>query len=140
MFSGLKDHQYSVESRKTPEYNCIAWAAGDNSRPWWPMPWENDPPYYWPEVSDDESLSTFISGFQKIGYEVCDNGNLEPGYEKIAFYEQDGEISHAARQEANGMWTSKCGDLQDILHESLNALTGERYGQVVCFMSRKWRG
>jgi hypothetical protein len=30
-----------------------------------------------------------ISAFETIGYVVCDDGKVEPGFEKIALYEDD---------------------------------------------------
>jgi hypothetical protein len=39
--------------------------------------------------------------------------------------------THAARQLDNGKWTSKLGQLEDIEHESLEALSGAVYGSVV---------
>ena len=32
LFSNLVQNEYRVTSNETPEYNCIAWAAGDSSR------------------------------------------------------------------------------------------------------------
>ncbi|NEQ98314.1 MAG: hypothetical protein F6K30_16615 [Cyanothece sp. SIO2G6] len=135
---GLKGKRFTVTSPRTPSYNCIAWAAGESFRPWWPLPYAeiNNPPYYWPETSQDESLEDFISGFGKIGYECCDNGEWEDGYEKVAMYVQDGEVTHMARQENSGRWTSKCGNLQDIEHSSPDALC-DQYGEIACFMKRK---
>src|SRR5437867_2752028 len=96
-FPKLRASKYKTTSPATPRYNCIAWAAGDNSRFWWPKPIA---PYYWPEeVAMEESLGSFIQAFQLLGYEVCDTGELEPGFEKIAIYVgANGIPKHAARQ------------------------------------------
>lgn len=71
-----------------------------------------------------------------MGYEVCDNTELEVGFEKIAIYgDSDGEATHAARQLPNGKWTSKLGRWEDIEHE-LEGLTGEMYGEVKQILKR----
>ena len=77
--------------------------------------------------------------FLAAGYELCGDGNLEDGYEKIAIYAKDGEPTHAARQLGDGRWTSKLGKYEDIEHDSLDALNGEgfgEYGSVALFMVR----
>lgn len=45
-FPLLDPGNYSVESDESQDYNCAAWAAGDNSRLWWPEPDLIE--YYWP--------------------------------------------------------------------------------------------
>ena len=70
---------------------------------------------------------------------MCEDGNLEPGYEKVAIYAMDGEPTHAARQLQNGWWTSKLGKYEDIDHDSLEELQGYGfgdYGRVAVFMAR----
>lgn len=140
-FQSLKKSNYCVTSKITPVYNCIAWAAGENDRPWWPVPYPSAP-YYWPESDKDQLLEDFISGFGTLGYISCENGNLEEGYEKVAIYiDETGEVSHMARQLSTGLWTSKCGDLEDIQHnlEDLEGGDGYGYGKVSHFMKRKKR-
>ena len=89
-FPNLRNTGYRVESPRTRDYNCVAWAAGDSKRPWWPVDIDS---YYWPEEPRVESLSAFISAFGSLGYEVSDNSNLEIGFEKVAIYIQDLRIS-----------------------------------------------
>ena len=70
---------------------------------------------------------------------MCGNGSLEDGYEKVAIYARDGELTHAARQLRDGRWTSKLGKYEDIEHDSLEALYGDGYGEygsVAVFMVR----
>lgn len=56
------------------------------------------------------TLQSFVLAFEHLGYRVCTSGMLEEGVEKIALYAaSDGEPTHAARQLANGGWTSKLG-------------------------------
>ncbi|TAF36353.1 MAG: hypothetical protein EAZ69_10585 [Oscillatoriales cyanobacterium] len=49
--------------------------------------------------------------------------------------DSNGIPTHAARQLANGKWTSKLGWLEDIEHE-LDGLTGDRYGVVGQILKR----
>ncbi len=74
--------------------------------------------YYWVEgVTDELTMSAFIEAYQTLGYELCDNYQLESGFEKIAIYAiDDGEPIHAARQLPTGKWTSKLGRWEDIRH------------------------
>lgn len=61
---------------------------------------------------------------------------MEIGFEKIAIYGSDHGPTHASRQLADGKWTSKLGDADDIEHETLEALEGAIYGSVVHIMKR----
>lgn len=107
-------------------YNCIAWAANETHRLWWP-----DPNVYWPPgISLDGSLESFIQAFKSKGYEPCDSSDYEVGFQKIALYVGDNDRpTHAARQVPSGFWTSKLGQNLDIEHE-LSALEGGMYGRV----------
>jgi hypothetical protein len=115
--------EYTVTSPKSQEYNCFAWAAGDQERWWQPTPEDE---FYWVEgVPMEETLSDYIQAYQTLGYITCDNVALAAGYEKIALYvRDDGVPIHAARQLTTGKWASKIGALEDIEHE-LEGLTGE---------------
>jgi hypothetical protein len=71
-----------------------------------------------------------------LGFEPCDSGEVEEGFEKVAIYtDAGGEPTHAARQLANGRWTSKLGYLEDIEHD-LDAVAGTHYGRVRAFLRR----
>lgn len=87
-FPNLSKTEYSITSKQTVSYNCFAWAAGENQR-WW-SPIDPDNIYYWVEgVTDELTISAFIEAYQTLGYELCDNYELEVGFEKIAFtYQQ----------------------------------------------------
>lgn len=77
--------------------------------------------------------------FRSYGYELCENGILESGFEKIAVYARDNKPQHAARQLATGLWTSKLGRYQDIEHATPEELEGDgnrEYGRIVAFMRR----
>ena len=133
IFPNLRQTPYSTDSPRTPKYNCIAWAAGADDRPWWPT---DIKPYYWPDEPRIESLPAFIQAFKGLGYEICDDQNFEPAFEKVAIYaDESATPTHMARQLNSGHWSSKCGDLEDITH-MLEGLEGDLYGKVVCIMKR----
>ena len=108
----LKPDNHQETSAATPIYNCIAWAAGDAKRSWWPVGG------YWPKsVPREETLEAFVGVFEGLGYRLCEDASLEDGYEKIAIYmNAGGEPTHAALQLPDGNWTSKLGGLEDITH------------------------
>ena len=125
---------YQITSPGTNEYNCIAWAAHDTTRFWWPT---RVPPYYWPEkVPFEETVDAFVQAFSVQGYKRCPTSELEPGFEKVAIYVvPNGIPKHAARQLISGRWTSKLGRNVDIEH-SLEGLVGTTYGTVGCILRR----
>jgi hypothetical protein len=134
VFPGLAGTVYQITSPIDRHYNCIAWAAGESHRWWWPVPYGR---YYWPPgVLSSETLEAFSEAFRLLGYEDCDLEILEAGFEKIALFAYpDGFPTHAARQLPTGRWTSKLGELEDIEHD-LHALAGIQYGNVAKVMKR----
>ncbi len=138
IFGKLNSENHVQTSPETPFYNCIAWAAGEDHRWWQP----NAPAflgYYWPPgAPSGMEFDCLIGAFRTLGYSTCDNGSLEPGFEKVALYAKpDGKWSHAARQLPSGKWTSKLGKLEDIQHDDPDVIAGSTYGAVSCYMSRK---
>jgi hypothetical protein len=135
LFPNLQEKGYDLTSPETPFYNCVAWAAGDTARWWWPDP--NDQ-YYWPPgIPRNETLQAFILLFNNIGYTVCVDAKYEEAFEKVAIYVDDltGKPTHVARQVAAGRWTSKLGSLVDIEHD-INGVSGRRYGSIAAIMKR----
>lgn len=132
-FPKLAPAGYGVTSEETVEYNCIAWAAGDSARWWWPVK-----EYYWPsEAPLEETLDAFAVAYRTLGYAACPDGTLEAGFEKVALYaDATGTPTHAARQLENGRWSSKLGELEDIEH-TLEGLEGAAYGVPRLFMKRR---
>ncbi|OZE22149.1 hypothetical protein CH262_18940 [Rhodococcus sp. 05-2255-1e] len=61
---------------------------------------------------------------------------LEADREKIAVYAKNGVPTHAARQLADGTWTSKCGKSNDITHMDTEHVGGDIYGEVAFYMAR----
>jgi hypothetical protein len=134
LFSRLRGTPYRITSPANDVYNCIAWAAGDTNRWWWP----GDPAQtYWPVgVPRLETLLAFRDAFASLGYMACEQTGLESGFEKIAlFADADGIPTHGARQLTNGRWTSKLGVSEDIEH-ALEDITGTVYGSVVQVLKR----
>jgi hypothetical protein len=127
-----------VTSPATPQYNCIAWAAKDALRNWWP---DDQDIGFWPITRREESIDAFIEAYRTLGYEPCIGGLLEEGIEKIAIFgtqNRDGSSNptHAALQLESGKWTSKLGPFEDVTHESVDDVNGPVYGKALLFMSR----
>jgi hypothetical protein len=133
LFPGLRDSGYVITSPMDDRYNCIAWAAHDEARWWWP-----DDDSHWPDGAPrEETIAAFVVAFGNLGFFSCDDSLIEPGYEKIAIYTSpDGMPTHVARQLPSGLWTSKLGQLQDIRHQ-LEDLAGSAYGSCAYFLKRE---
>lgn len=133
-FPKLSLTDLKVTSPPDLTYNCIAWAAGEEDRFWWPSPQS-----YWPTgLPLITNLKNFIDAFSTLGYTPCDSFHLEDGFEKVAIYidPQTSHPKHMARQLPNGTWTSKLGPQWDIQHKTLIGLEGIEYGQPVRALRR----
>lgn len=130
-FPRLRD--FRITSEPTCDYNCIGWGAGEDDRWWEP----NNPDGYWPEgVPASMAPKALEAAYATIGYARCNDGTLEPGFEKIAlFVGSNGKWSHAARQLPSGRWTSKMGKAHDIEHD-LPTMSGGAYGTIWAYMRR----
>ena len=130
-FPNLSSSQYGKTSDQNGLYNCIAYAAGDTST-WW------DNKAYWPQKAKKGKTTQHLVGvYRTLGYQVCDNGELEEGFEKVTIYaNRIGNWKHAAKQLENGHWSSKLGEEEDIFHSTPKALEGEIYGAVAQFLKR----
>jgi hypothetical protein len=102
----------------------VAYAANDLTRKW-----DSGmlllPGYYWPPgAMRGAGIEALVSAFEVLGYEICSGADLEEGYEKVALYvNQFGSWEHAARQEEDGWWSSKLGNLEDIRHPTPYAVS-----------------
>jgi hypothetical protein len=134
----LKNSSYKVTSPDTGSYNCIAYAARDESRYWDPsgIP---VPGYYWPpNAQRGLTIEALESAFATIQFVRCADGANEANYDKVALYaDASGMWTHAARQRDDGLWESKLGESFDIRHKNPYALTGREYGSVWYYMKRK---
>jgi len=82
LLPNLKPGAYRIMSPEATQYNGIAGAAGI-SEEWW------DPAmgYPWPaDLPHDVSVETLGKVYERCGFVVCDNAELEHGLEKIAIY------------------------------------------------------
>jgi hypothetical protein len=129
-------------SKDTTDYNCFAFALHDETDWYSPLPTSG---YYWPadKIARNTALPTMIEMYRyEGGFEPCENGEYEEGFEKIALYiNQRGNVTHAARQKPSGKWTSKLGVMEDIEHPLLSSLedaglTDYDYGKVDQFLKR----
>lgn len=137
-FPSIDVEGYNETSPETWDYNCIAWAAQDQDNWWWPDGQINGKHVYWPSGAPKQlSIRAFSRAFRTLGYRVCNDGDLDPGYEKIAIYiDGRGAPSHAARQLPDGMWTHKMGPSIDVT-TTLAAVEGPKYGTVARYLRRK---
>lgn len=85
----------------------------------------------------EETVEAFVEAFGTIGYEPCDEGLLDESFEKIALFEVDRTVTHAARQVEDGGWTSKLGPAEDIGHATVDSLEGGAYGSVAAYLRRR---
>jgi len=137
----LNATNYEVKSQATRRYNCIAWAASEDFRWWWPDPMGKS---YWPPgVTRAETIPAFLEAYQTLGFRLCTDGALETGIEKVAIYgrgQAGAEVpTHASLQLKSGQWTSKIGPFEDIHHETLNGVSGPIYGHVIRYLARPRR-
>src|SRR5262245_36260304 len=125
----LNESTHKLTSPQSPEYNCVAWAASDTEH-WW------QPGVYWPVEAEPDTfgLGALIEAFAARGFVVCETGEREQGFQKVALYELSSYYTHAARQLPDGRWTSKLGRSEDIEHEHPEDLAGGVYGEVAAFM------
>jgi hypothetical protein len=143
-FPNIRDDNFKCSSDRTGDlpcwgYNCIAWAAGKTDKWWWPV--ADDPCAFWPipiDPIDPVTLPQFIKAFESEGYRECPNGNYENESEKVAIYvDGAGEPTHAARLLPSGIWASKMGRMEDIEHETYQAVEGKKYGTAKAFLKRR---
>jgi hypothetical protein len=95
LFPSLRGSGYVVTSPEDIRYNCLAWAADDTERWWWP-----DEDSHWAEGAvREETIAAFVAAYGELGFVSCDGPVLELGYEKIVVYASpDGTPAYVARQ------------------------------------------
>jgi hypothetical protein len=111
IFPGLAQSVYRITSPTDPDYNCIAWVAGHTDRWWWPGH-DIEHEYWPPGIVREVSMAGFEAAFAALGYRVCDDQELEAGFEKIAVF-ADASASRLTRRgncpAAAGQVSSACG-------------------------------
>ena len=141
-FPNLNDGNHTVTSPEDVSYNCIAWAADDNTCWWDPARVSRTAPlggYYWPRgIALESTLTSYRRAFERLGYRVCDSRELEAGWERVALFADNADgPTHAARQTHDGKWTSKLGQGPDIEHDEMAGVAGDLYGNVAIILRRK---
>ena len=67
-FPFLTRDLYEVVDDEPKDYNCIAFAAGDQTRWWEPDPWGV---YYWPIPKREYTVVCFVEMFESLNYQKC---------------------------------------------------------------------
>ena len=131
-FPNLRNEGFIVIDPPSDLYNCIAYAAEDRSR-WW----DHTPRRYWPSYATrSKRIESLQEVFNGLGFQECEDDSVEPGYQKIALYEDQGAWEHASVQMPNGAWRSKMGEGPVIEHRSPSSLSGGPYGNATVYMRR----
>ena len=133
-FPQLTAENSRLTSPEDEDYNCIAWAAENSDRWWWPDPQHQS---FWPPAAPRvESLDAFLQAYGILGYTERTDPSFQAGKQKVAIYSSEqGKPTHAARQLPDGWWASKLGSIIDIEHE-LTAIEGPAYGAVSIVLGR----
>lgn len=131
-FPWLQPGNHDKTSPSDFKYNCIAWAAGDDTQ-WW------DAGAYWPISPSPDAI--YIGALQRVfeekGFEVVGEAVYEDGFDTVALYaDAIGMWKHAARLLPDGTWTSKMGESYDIWHADEFSVSGPAYGEPVVYMRR----
>jgi len=123
---------FKVTSDQADIYNCVSWAISETHRWWWPVTKGKKYGYWPPGLSQALTIDNFIAALATVGFEPCQNFDVEAGFEKVVLYmHRSGAPTHLARQLPNGRWTSKLGELWDIEHKTLGGLEGSLYGRPI---------
>ena len=136
-YPNLRDDEHEALSPSTSDYNCVAWVAGETDR-WWEPSTDPTESYWPPEIPREDTLAAYLSLFASLGFGLCADNRVEPGFEKIAIYADSEQMfTHVARQEESGLWTSKMGDWEDIEHVTLDGIAGRMCGAVLQHLRRR---
>jgi len=135
-FPNLAVSGWHKTSEPSDVYNCIAFSLHDTQQ-WWAYGAIRVRGYYWPPgLTRDDTVESWIEVFEIHGFQRCLTTDLEQGIEKVVIYVNRGEPQHITRQLENGIWISKLGPDEDIEHNTLEALVGDKYGKVEIIMKR----
>lgn len=91
VFHRLEFGEFGIVSEQEDHYNCIAYAANDDTTWWWPSdPKLTKKDHTWPEgLPREATIDNFIEAFRRQGYELCSDSTYEVGVEKVALYAKD---------------------------------------------------
>jgi hypothetical protein len=130
----LADRGFTITSRATRDYNCVAWSLENDSQNWWPI---DQGGYFWPTSATEPSLPDFEQVYGDLGYARCEHVNHVGDVDQVALYvDLSGTPGHASRRLDDGSWTSKLGDFEDIEHSDVNGVCCDAYGETVILLCR----
>ncbi len=120
----VEEVDWDNASNPTRSYNCMGYVLGVLK--WW-QPQDNregvvrNRRYFWPNgIPHDESINGYVQAARTEGFEVCDTGEWEDGYEKITLFfksvDPEKPFTHATRLIAPNRAESKLGPDSDIPH------------------------
>ena len=133
LFPDLDRTRLKITSPKSDRYNCVAYAVGDTETVWEP---DSLKYCYWPRNAPRTyTLMSYQSAFESVGFSLTSDAGYIEGFEKIAIFHKKGSPTHAAKQIADGLWSSKLGRSYDIQHD-LPGMQGDEYGEIALFMQR----
>lgn len=116
---------YEILAPASSEYNCISWSLGVTDRWIWPV-----------QARSSIFFSDFDDLYTRHGYRRLSTLAFDQlaDHDKVVLYAKVNasgvlEPTHAARQEADGSWTSKVGKMPLIRHLHPRDLEGGTYGE-----------
>jgi hypothetical protein len=123
IFPRLKTEDFEVIGGDSPFHNCVGDVLNTLGQ----------------SIPDPaRRLQSAVNFFEKKGWGVCENGDLELGLEKLAIYVDTlGRWTHVCLGMPDGRWRHKCGLRGRILTQSARSLEGQLYGTCLHFMMRK---
>jgi len=131
-FPLLVGKQYDL-SAENFNFNCLAFALGDESN-WWEPP--KGAGQYWPPgFPDDLTIPTVEAIIRCHGFTVEIGVDEIPEADAIAIYSVGDEWSHFAKF-ANDGWRCKLGIGHDVIGFDLHDLETAMYGKVVKILRR----
>ena len=133
-FPRLVYEQFEIIDPASGQYNCVAYTAGDTSRPW-----SDEPEDYWPpQLARSPTAQGLQNLFRWLGFRKCTGPRLEAGYQKVAIYAIRELWTHTALQMTNGRRLSKLGREGSLIeHETPRSVTGNLYGNVYPHMRKR---
>ena len=132
----ILDTNFHFTSLRRKGHNCVAYALKEHGKDL--DMWIFAELYGIDKANLDISVNGYAEIFTKYyGYEKCEEGNIEEGFDKIVLFEDhEGDFVHVALQLENGNWTSKMGTYEDIEHYSVDAISKKDYGTPRLYMKK----
>lgn len=136
-FPNLKDDaNFRVNSPYNGIYNCIAFAMGFTDR--WVDINTSCPGHWWPPIAERTmGKDSLIKAFEYLGFEQCNNADIENDYDKVVLFCLNDQWTHAARIVSDGIEHSKFGQGWNAYHSGNGIFEGSVYGTEYAYMKRK---